>query len=703
MYNLKNSNKKYVKPFPPMSCISEFPFLDYTFDKVTKWQILQLLGEKLNEVIRTTNNTTEIVTELKNYVDNYFTNLDVQQEINNKLDEMAENGELQEIINSYLKLKTLIIFNNVQEMKENTNLIKGSYAKTLGYYEKNDGGSALYYIDDNTNETNNYSNILLNSNLKANLLKQDYFNVEVFGAKGDGTTDDTKAIQNAINFTNEIHFLNKTYMVNAVDPSILDDDIHKYPEYNGGINIPSNRNIKGLTNSKIKCFVNNSSNYAIFRCCQVDNVSISNIILEGDITQHTGENGEWGHCLMILNSENINIENSQFNNAWADGIYVGVLYNSNITKETKNITIKNCVLDHNGRNAISICSVDKITVENNILSNTTRTNPHSGIDIESEGVNPKLKNVYINNNVFNSNALGIQLYLNDTNIDFNKIEINNNVFNNGTNGINIISYTITKKINGNITINNNSFINQGWTAFSIINYFEDLFDTLNINNTYILNANNTNKNIDDNVVGWINGSGLVITKTTSIEKNVGNIVINNLKVIDNRTEKLINKAFCSYNQSSSGSMKNIFLLNPIKLDCLHDTYLNMQGTFIKDINNILNYNESYFQNEINVNNIMPLTFSSGSGSNLRSTILNDDNDKIANNTKLKFINDGNKNMQIKCGSSSLINVYNLGDVSQRYIRCTTSDVGAYIELQKINGKWIVINKQGEWTRSNTSF
>ena len=42
---------------------------------------------------------TEAIKELQDYVNNYFDNLDVQEEINNKLDEMAESGELAEIIN----------------------------------------------------------------------------------------------------------------------------------------------------------------------------------------------------------------------------------------------------------------------------------------------------------------------------------------------------------------------------------------------------------------------------------------------------------------------------------------------------------------------------------------------------------------------------------------------------------------------------
>ena len=62
-----------------------------------------------NTIIPTINNNGLAVEELqdkyielKSYVDNYFTNLDVQQEINNKLDEMATNGTLDEIINQQI-------------------------------------------------------------------------------------------------------------------------------------------------------------------------------------------------------------------------------------------------------------------------------------------------------------------------------------------------------------------------------------------------------------------------------------------------------------------------------------------------------------------------------------------------------------------------------------------------------------------------
>ena len=42
---------------------------------------------------------------LEKYVNNYFDNLDVQEEINNKLNQMVEDGTFNTIINYYIRNK----------------------------------------------------------------------------------------------------------------------------------------------------------------------------------------------------------------------------------------------------------------------------------------------------------------------------------------------------------------------------------------------------------------------------------------------------------------------------------------------------------------------------------------------------------------------------------------------------------------------
>lgn len=99
-----NCNKKV--PYFKMCIIQNFPFIEADFDAITEYQLLCKVVEYLNKVITQMNcvttemqNLVQQFNDLKTYVDNYFKNLDVQEEINNKLDEMVQDGTLAQIIN----------------------------------------------------------------------------------------------------------------------------------------------------------------------------------------------------------------------------------------------------------------------------------------------------------------------------------------------------------------------------------------------------------------------------------------------------------------------------------------------------------------------------------------------------------------------------------------------------------------------------
>lgn len=191
--------------------LENFPFIEADFDALTEWQLFCKLGKEINKIINSENtlgtqmeNVTNAFIELQNYVNNYFDNLDVQEEINIKLNKMAEDGTLEEIITQYINLKSVLAFNTVSEMKTATNLVNGSFVKTLGYYNINDGGSANYKIRTITNEDiiDEATIIALNNkNLIAELI---YNNSEIylnqFGCKCDNLTDDSEKINYAIDY-----------------------------------------------------------------------------------------------------------------------------------------------------------------------------------------------------------------------------------------------------------------------------------------------------------------------------------------------------------------------------------------------------------------------------------------------------------------------------------------------------------------------
>lgn len=68
---------------------------------LAKW-LQDNVVDVINNNATVTEEYAKLVEDLKSYVENYFTNLDVQDEINAKLDEMTADGTLEEIIGHYI-------------------------------------------------------------------------------------------------------------------------------------------------------------------------------------------------------------------------------------------------------------------------------------------------------------------------------------------------------------------------------------------------------------------------------------------------------------------------------------------------------------------------------------------------------------------------------------------------------------------------
>lgn len=105
---MNNFDFKKIYPFK-WFVLENFPFIEADFDAITNWQLFCKLGKEINKIIKKINLTgeqVEILTnsfiELQTFVNNYFNNLDVQEEVNRKLDEMAQSGTLAKIINQEL-------------------------------------------------------------------------------------------------------------------------------------------------------------------------------------------------------------------------------------------------------------------------------------------------------------------------------------------------------------------------------------------------------------------------------------------------------------------------------------------------------------------------------------------------------------------------------------------------------------------------
>lgn len=100
----------------------------------------------INKTAAEVDGVLEAFKELKDYVDHYFDNLDVQEEINNKLDAMAESGTLAEIVALYANLPCIHAYDTIADMAASESLVAGSFARAMSKTVAGTGDGNYYKI-----------------------------------------------------------------------------------------------------------------------------------------------------------------------------------------------------------------------------------------------------------------------------------------------------------------------------------------------------------------------------------------------------------------------------------------------------------------------------------------------------------------------------------------------------------------------------
>ena len=180
-----------------MQQLTNFPYIEKDFDALTDYELLCLVVKYLNDVIANQNEQNDSITrmyesflalqdyvnntkdevedafnELDDYVRNYFDNLNVQDEIDDKLNRMVEDGTLDSIIAQYVNL--LKCYSTVTEMIADTELNVNDKVIVIGYSSTNDNGNSFYIIRDTLPSG---TSVELSNGLYAELCGNEIYNV----------------------------------------------------------------------------------------------------------------------------------------------------------------------------------------------------------------------------------------------------------------------------------------------------------------------------------------------------------------------------------------------------------------------------------------------------------------------------------------------------------------------------------------------
>ena len=414
------------------------------------WKYIQDMSDVVNNNATLEEEFIDKVNELETYVNTYFDNLDVQQEINNKLDAMADAGTLADIISQYLDSTAIFGFDNVAGMVDAPNLTNGSFARTLGYTSKNDGGGALYkirtitnddvidgisiiamndagntlvaelitepvifgydtvadmtdapnlvngtyvrtlgytsiddgggalYVITNSNDIADGGSVIdLDSGLQAHLIA-DTVTPEMFGAKCNGTNDDSIALKKAISYATTskkvLHLLEKTYTITS------------HSQYYFNVHITGDCTVIGAGKDKsiiaVKSDIGGLAH--VLNLDHAGNVTLSGFTVDGgiDISDPAYEDGVFCAGIRLDDTDYVTIRDIAVRNTSGYGISLA-------QGSTQRLIIEDVVVENTGRDGIDTKNFDDsngVFTFNNVIVRNVGLHIDGGVGTDQCGI-----------------------------------------------------------------------------------------------------------------------------------------------------------------------------------------------------------------------------------------------------------------------------------------------------------------------------
>ena len=149
---------------------------------------------------------------------------------------------------------------------------------------------------------------------------------------------------------------------------------------------------------------------------------VSNVVVRGegrggvlrmrrdDYTKPPYERAQWRHALCIQTSFDVTVENMSMCESGGDGVYVGRMSGKPVAIPCRNVILRDCRMDRNLRQGISVINVDGLLMVRCVMSNTGGENPMAGIDFEPNNPGEVIRNAVLRNcRTFGNRGSGYEL------------------------------------------------------------------------------------------------------------------------------------------------------------------------------------------------------------------------------------------------------------------------------------------------------
>ena len=234
------------------------------------------------------------------------------------------------------------------------------------------------------------------------------------GARGDGSHDDTAAIQAAIDALpasgGTVTIPDGNYMVDASRP----------------LELRSNMRLQMTPAATLRAIANDLDRSYMIKVWRADNVQIIGGRIVGERAGHRGTTGEWGYGINIQASNNVSVVGTHISDCWGDGIWIGGLGKRASVVVSTNVTLDHVVSTNNRRQGLSIGPVRGVNVLHSTFSNTNGTKPQAGIDIEPQGQGPASDITFSDCTITGNQGSGLEMSKNVSGVVLKRCEVRGN-------------------------------------------------------------------------------------------------------------------------------------------------------------------------------------------------------------------------------------------------------------------------------------